>query len=317
MNRRRLLLGAVATAALGGCGTDPSQGDAWHRGQITVGTGPTNDVFNQIGGGYADVITRHLPGYEAVAVPTNGAAENLQRLVRGDVDVAFTFADSAADAVAGLGAFANNPQPIRALARVFSSYTHLVTRAAGPIKRLADLADRRVGMGPPRSGTEVVATRILTSAGIRVKQVSGSLNQMIALMRSGDLDAMFYSAGVPTVGITALFERNSTYTLLPTASVLADLQRTYPGIYTDGSIPGSVYGLIVREIPTVTIPNLIVVAVNLPERLAYEMTRLIFDYQGELELVHPEGKNISQAVASHTLPVQLHDGAQRYYSGLG
>lgn len=318
MNRRRLFLGLLATAAAGGCGTNPATEDApWHRGQITVGTGPTNGVFNQIGGGYADIITRHLPGYEAVAVPTNGAGENVQRLLRGDVDVAFTFADTAADAVAGVGGFSGPPLPIRALARVFSSYTHLVVRANSPIKSLADLAGKRVGTGPVRSGTEVVAVRILAAVGVAPQRVAGSLNQMAAWMKSGELDAMFYSAGLPTVGITALFTQlPGTFTLLPTASALAEAQRVHPGVYTAGTIPGSTYGL-TDDVPTIAIPNLIVVADSIPEQIAYEMTRLVFDYQAELAAVHPEGKHISLALGAQTLPVPLHPGAQRYYSSVG
>src|SRR4029079_9847267 len=68
---------AVAlAAAVSGCARADLGPARWHQGEITIGTVPTNGVFNQVGGGYADVINRHMPGYEAVAVPTNGSAEN-------------------------------------------------------------------------------------------------------------------------------------------------------------------------------------------------------------------------------------------------
>jgi len=301
VNRRVLLLGAAGS--LTGCGTAQPGPTLWHNGQITVGTGPTSGVFSQIGAGYADVITRHMPPYEAVAVPTSGAGENLTRLTRGDCDVAFTFADVAADA----------PPTIRALARVFNSYTHLVVRASSGVTELADLAGLRVGTGPARSGTENVANRILAAANLTVKRVTASLNQMTAAMRAQTLDAMFYSAGLPTVGITALFtQQPGVYTLLPVGAMLSPLVKAYPGVYVEASIPRAIYGSD-ADVPTVAIPTLIVVNASLPEQLAYDFTRVIFEFQPELAAVHPEGRNISLAAGSKTSPVPLHPGAQRYY----
>ncbi|GHJ45597.1 C4-dicarboxylate ABC transporter substrate-binding protein [Catellatospora sp. TT07R-123] len=314
-----LLTAVLVAAVLAACTSTADQGlPPWHNGVLTIGTGPTNGVFNQIGGGYADIVNRHLPGYEALAPPTNGAGENLQRLARGDVDIAFTFADVAADAVAGKGAFEGRPVRLRALARVWNSYTHLVVRADAHVTSVQGLKDLRVATGPRGSGTEEVALRVLAAAGVDpdrdLKRTSASLSQMTNLMREDRLDAMFYTAGLPTVGLTALFgQAPGRFTLVPLGEVLPALNRAHPDIYSAAVIPKAAYGL-GRDTATVAVPNLIVVGEDMPIDLAHKLTELIFTYQSELAAVHPEGANIDRAKASETAPLSLHTGAELFYN---
>lgn len=320
MRRRRLAVLAcvLLSGALAACTADASaQEPAWHGGILTIGTGPTNGVFNQVGGGYADIINRHLPGFEALAPPTNGAGENIQRLVIDDVQVAFTFADMAADAVAGKGVFAGKPADVRALARIFNGYTHLVVRADAGIRTIKDLRGKRVATGPRNSGSEMVALRLLGAAGLDVKkditQVSASLSQMAASMKAGELDAMFYVSGLPTVGVQTVFAQSpGKFTLVPLEDMYQIMGQTYPDIYAPGRIPKAMYGL-KEDIDTVAVPNLIVVSADMPADLAYRLTELIFTYQSELATVHPEGANISREIAALTSPVELHEGARRFY----
>jgi TRAP transporter TAXI family solute receptor len=311
------MLSVALAAAASGCARADLGPRRWHGGEITIGTGPTNGVFNQVGGGYADVINRHMPGYEAVAVPTNGSAENLDRLERGDIDVAFTFGDVAADAVNGTGPFTGKPLAIRALARVFNSYTHLVVRDDAHISSVEDLKGKRVGTGPVGSGSEAVAMRILAAAKLDpdkdVRRSAASLAQMAASMQAGTLDAMFYSAGLPIVGITALLQQMpDKLTLLPVEPVLAELNRMYPDVYSAAVIPKEAYGL-AADVPTIAVPNLVVVSASMPDQIAADLTRMIFEYQPELAAVHAEGKNIKRDMAAQTDPVVLHPGARSYY----
>jgi TRAP-type uncharacterized transport system substrate-binding protein len=68
-------------------------------------------------------------------------------------------------------------------------------------------------------------------------------------------------------------------------------------------------------VPTVAVVNLVVVPDSMPDDLAYDLTRLIFEYHNELTLVHPEWQNVDRTTASHTNPVALHPGAARFYRG--
>ncbi len=325
--RRRVLRGgllaglAAATAGvLAGCGDEnPAQaGDQWHHGRLYIATGNTTGVFYTIGGGYADLVTAHVPGYQAIAEPTNAAVENITRVVRGDADIALTFADAAADAVSGRAPFAGPPLPIRALARIYSSYTHVIARTGIGIRSFADLRGHRVSTGTHGSGTENVALRLMQSAGLDpehdITRISLSLPETVKGMKNGTLDALFWTAGLPTLGITDLMSAMRDKVLfLPVGDLLNGLSSLYGEAYSAATIGKAVYGL-PADVPTISVASMVVVGADLPESLAYDLTRVLFEYQDDLAKVHPEGKNFTRQAGPQTAPVPLHPGAHRYYT---
>ncbi|SCG49874.1 TAXI family TRAP transporter solute-binding subunit [Micromonospora coxensis] len=320
MTRRSLRwLAALLVAVLAaGCGQAEPAPEAWHDGRIFLATGNTTGVYYQLGGGYADVISRHLPGYEARAEPTGASVENITRLAGGDMEIAFSLADTAADAVAGRGAF-HQPQPVRALARVYSNYTHVIVRTDARIKDFAGLRGKRVSTGSPKSGTDIIAGRLLTAAGMNpdrdVRRFTLSLPETVKRMRAGSLDAMFFSGGLPTPGIADLLSRDpDTFRLLPIADLIEPLNATYGSVYTTAELPKDVYRTPTGT-PTVTVANVMLVGADMPDQLAYDLTRLLFTYQGDLIRVHPEAGNFTRQSAAGTDPIPLHPGAARFYQG--
>jgi len=311
---------ASSLAGLAGCAEPPADGRGyWRGGQLTIGTGNTTGVFYQVGGGYADVISAYVNGYDATTAATGGSADNILRLTAGDVDIAFTFADVAADAVRGAGAFTNSPRPLLALAALYRNYTHLVVRADAGIRTIADLKGKRVSTGPVNSGTETLAVRIIEAAGLSVDRdivrSKLSLSASTRGIQSGSLDAIFYSAGLPTTGIVELLAgARGEVRFLSLDGLLPALEDRYPGTYRSATIPQSVYKW-TSDIPTIVVSNLIVVDESMPEALAYSLTSVIFAHQRELAEAHPEWANVQRDLASETGVVPLHPGAQRYFSG--
>ena len=233
---------AAVTVTLASCAGGDDQPEAWNGGVLTVGTGNTTGVFYQVGGGFADAVSTHLSGYEALVAPTGGSADNLLRLGEGDVDVALTFADVAADAVRGTGAFSADAPRIRALAAIYRNYTHLIVRADAGVASLADLKGKRISTGTPNSGTEFLALRMLRVAGIDpdrdIQRASLSLPATTRGLGDGSLDATFWSAGLPTVGITELLgSARGAVRFLPVDSLLSRLEEDYPGTYVGGHDP--------------------------------------------------------------------------------
>ncbi|MGW9198386.1 TAXI family TRAP transporter solute-binding subunit [Micromonospora chersina] len=319
MTRRplRLVAALLLAALLAGCGGADTGPRAWHDGRIFLATGNTTGVYYQLGGGYADLISRHLPGYEARAEPTGASVENITRLAGGDMEIAFSLADTAADAVSGRGAFEGQPQPVRALARVYSNYTHVIVRAGRKIDTFADLRGKRISTGSPRSGTDIIAGRLLTAGGIDpdkdIQRLNLSLPETVQRMRAGTLDGMFFSGGLPTPGIKDLLaSAPGAFRLLPLTDLAEPLAARYGPVYTTAALPKEVYGT-PAPTPTITVANVILVAADMPDQLAYDLTRVLFTWQGELIKVHPEAANFTRESAATSQPIPLHPGAVRYY----
>ena len=55
----------------------------------------------------------------------------------------------------------------------------------------------------------------------------------------------------------------------------------------------------------------------MPESLAYDITRVMFEKQQELAAIHPEAGKLSLQTATTGSPAPLHPGAVRYFRQRG
>ena len=127
---------------------------------------------------------------------------------------------------------------------------------------------------------------------------------------------MIWSGGIPTPGITDLFaQAHGAVKFVPIQDLLPKVDQKYPNLLDKATIAKSVYNL-PEDVPALTDANLIVVGDNMPIDLAYQLTKLLFDYEQDLVAIHPAASGIRREVASATDPVPLHPGSQRYYSSV-
>ncbi len=314
--------GMLLTATVVGCGGQREGAGSDTGGEvtcqlerttrITIATGNATGVYYAIGGALADQITNAEGSrLRATAAETGASVQNIQQVVAGEYQVAFSLADTAADAVNGEGAF-DEPQPIEALARIYTNYTHVIVRADSGIESVADMAGARVSTGSPNSGTEVIANRLLQAAGLDpASDLSAQrldLTSSVDALRDGTIDALFWSGGLPTPGITDLFTTaGDQVRFIDITPLLPELQEINP-VYEEGEIAAEVYGTD-ADVPTIVVPNLLVVRDDLDANVACIVTRTLFESQPELAEVNSAAEDISLQTARATDPVPLHRGA--------
>jgi TRAP transporter TAXI family solute receptor len=66
-------------------------------------------------------------------------------------------------------------------------------------------------------------------------------------------------------------------------------------------------------VAVISTPNLLVVHADMDEKLAYDITKAIFERRAELVAIHPEAANLSLESAVKDSPAAFHPGAIRYY----
>jgi TRAP transporter TAXI family solute receptor len=313
--RLAVLIGAILT--LSGC----SAGGPAPR-YLSIATGGTGGVYYPYGGALAKVLTEHLPGVRATAEVTAASVDNLKLIRDGGADIAFVLSDTLADAVAGRGAFEGRPVPAATLAMLYSNYTHVATLASSGTRSIADLRGKVVSTGSPGSGTEVIALRLLAAAGLNpaadvTRQGLGASESADAL-KDGKIDAFFWSGGLPTAAVQDLSHTPGiSLRLLPSADLLPALQRDHGPLYFRLEIPAGTYPGVESAVPVVGVANALVVNRSMPEDLAYEVTRLLFDRQADLAAIHPEARNLSLQTAAAGSAAPLHPGALRLYRERG
>jgi TRAP transporter TAXI family solute receptor len=274
--------------------------------QIRIATGSPTAVYHAFGQSLAAILNRELPGVRASVVVTAASAQNVRLVGSGQAELGFTQADV-------LPAAPPEHPGVLAVARVYDDLLHLVTVAGGPVRTLADLRGRRVSVGATGSGTEVTATRLLTVArldGDRVVQEHLGLDDSVAALRAGRIDAFFFSGGLPVRGVDQLVAATAIR-IVDLGEWTEPLRRRYGEVYVTRDVPRSVYGL--EPVSTVANPNYLIVRADLPESLVRDVTRLLMDRRAELAAAHPAAGRMSPRSAIVTTPLPLHPGAADWY----
>jgi uncharacterized protein len=289
---------------------------------LSIATGGTGGVYYPVGGGYAQIIDQFVDGYTAAVEVTNASVENVALISRGDSDIALVLADTALAAYEGTGRFGEGgelPQlaNLRTITIAYTNAVHILTLADSGIERLEDLRGRRVSVGAPGSGTEVSAETILNANGITYADIDVqrlSVNETADALRDGAIDVGFWSGGVPTGGVLSLAETRQIRIIPLTeeeAAAVIDADPTFiPYTFAAGSYRG------LEETPSVGTPNLIVVAAEMDEELAYEFTRNLFEHIRIVRAIHPSA-NETVPEAAVDSPIPLHAGAIRYFEEIG
>jgi TRAP transporter TAXI family solute receptor len=301
--------------ALSACAPSSNSGG---KRRLSIATGGTGGVFYPYGGGIAKVITEGLPNVEATAEVTAASIDNLKFLKQGTSDLAFTMSDAAQDAVLGRDDFKEfGAIPLRTLAVLYSSYTHLVTLADSGITDVAQLKGRTVSMGAAGSGTATLGYRILGAAGLGtgdIRSQSLGVAQSVDALKDGKIDAFFWNGGLPTASVLDLVNTPRIRArFLSTDGTLPQLEKMYgSNLYYRAMIPRGMYQQD-TDVPVVGVAVLLVVSETMPEDLAYDITRVLFERQPELATIHPQAKVLSIKTATTGSPIPFHPGAIRYY----
>ncbi|MEU1587446.1 TAXI family TRAP transporter solute-binding subunit [Micromonospora sp. NPDC005710] len=308
----------------GGAATDDTASDitceVTRETRVGIATGNATGVYYVVGNALAGQLSGATGGkLTGTAAETGASVQNVEQLVAGQYDVAFSLFDTAVNAVEGKGSF-TAPQPVQALARIYDNYTQVVVRKDSGITSVADMRGKRISTGSPKSGTEVIANRLLEAAGldpakdIRAQRLD--LTKTVEGIKDGSVDGFFWSGGLPTGGLTDLFTTaGDSVTFVDLSPLLPKMTALSPG-YQGGTIGRDAYRT-ATDTPTIVVPNVLLVRKDLDANVACAITRTVFDKRDALAQANPAAKGISLEKARRTLPVPLHRGAAKALTDLG
>jgi TRAP transporter TAXI family solute receptor len=290
---------------------------------ISISTGPTTGVYYPLGGGIANVLSKHVPGYAANAEATAGSVANLQLMSQKKSDLALSMADAAWDGFKGQGRFNSGAVPVRALMVAYPNRMHVVTVDGTGIQKFADLKGKRVSTGAANSATEVMAARVLEALGVDsekdIKRERLDPGKSSDAIKDRKLDAYFWVGGIPTAAVTDLgASPGMKLRLVDHAEAVDAMNKKFGPLYTRDTIPAKSYPGQEAPSQVATVWNLIVAHAEMPDDVAYNIVKTIFEKRDELILVHKEAQNFDlkhQSNAAASIP--YHPGALKYFAERG
>lgn len=313
---KRTVLLAVALALV----SHPAYAE--QKTRLSIVTGGTGGVYYPLGGALANVLSKHLPNTVATAEVTSASIDNLKLIGAGKADIAFTLADSAWEGYNGTGKF-QGKMPVRAIAVIYGNKTQVVTVDGRKIAKMRDLKGKRISTGAPGSGTELIALRLLEAYGIDpekdVKREKLSVAESVGALKDNKIDAFIWSGGLPTAAVTDLAATpGHKIVLLDHADAIPSLVGKYGPLYVKDTIPAKTYPGQDKDVSIAGVWNILAVNAKMDDKLAYDITRTIFEKKAELVAVHKEAQNIVlETQLRGGSPIPFHPGALRYFSEKG
>lgn len=290
---------------------------------LSIVTGGTGGVYYPLGGGLANLLTKHVPGWQATAEVTGGSVDNLKLVGAKRADIGFSMADASLDASRGEDKFKGNVVNHRTLAVLYPNIMHVVTTEASGIKSMADLKGKRVSTGSPGSATEVMAFRVLEAAGIDkdkdIKRERLGAAESTNAVKDNKIDAYFWVGGLPTSAVTDLGATPGVKLKLVDHSEVVDkMNAKYGPLYAKNTIPAGLYPGQAAANAVSSVWNILFAADTMTDDVAYNVVKTIFEKRDEWATVHAEAKNVKleNQLRANT-PVPFHPGAVKYLTEKG
>jgi TRAP transporter TAXI family solute receptor len=292
-------------------------GEKSPHGTVTISTGARDGVYERYGELLRGELDHDMPDLNVRLQSSEGSQENVERVATGRAD--FTIA--AADAVEQYR-LEHRPgwQHLRGCARLYDDYVQLVVPRLSPVRSIKDLLHKRVAIGESGSGVRLIAERVLKAAGLDpqkdIDAKSTGIDSMPKALQDGDIDAFFWSGGLPTRSVSELSEKYNIR-FVPLESVVDALHRQggASAYYRASDMPADAYPAAQYgvPVPTLAVANLLVTTDRVSADLTEQVTRTVIDSRDRIGAKVHAAQHVDLRTALYTDPLKLHQGAARYY----
>ena len=288
---------------------------------LTLATGSTGGTYFPLGGAMAGVWNDNIPDLRVSTQSSGASVDNLQLLDAGEVELIMAVNGVAADAMEGGTDDFPDPLDFAFLGNIYGEVMQVVAHGDSGIESIEDMSGMTVAIGPPGSGTEVVARQMLDAAGIDADEDidarQESFGDAADGLRDGQIDAVFAILALPAGSI----EDVATGTDLTFVSVADDLAQeildadpTMSALDVEaGTYPGQD-----DEVTWLTNWATLYAPSDLHDDLVYDLVQVLYEENQSIADAHAVGGQIQIDTAlDGRAGIPVHPGAQRYYDEVG
>jgi TRAP transporter TAXI family solute receptor len=296
--------------------TCPAADPDWPK-SLTLGTASPGGVFYVYGEEVAKILTESLK-IEVNPMPSQGSVHNIKLVESGGAQLGLMVMAVGLQGWNGTGDWTNGKQfrNMRALFPMYDTPFLAVALRRSGIATLAQLNNKRIGVGPKAASQGIYNPAIFKLLGISTEIRFGSYDGMAAGLLAGDLDAFVPLAGVPIPAIQkAEMKEPLTFINLSREQIEA-IRKAMPE-FSPSKIAAGAYRYLDKDYDTVGLYNFAFGRADLPDGLVYQLVKAVFENQPRLVKAN--------SAASETLPqnvdkdtfLPFHPGAVRYYREIG
>lgn len=310
------LLLATAIAATGAGGAAAQDKSKWPK-SLTLGTASVGGTYFIYGGVVAQMLSSKLDGVNVTTQQTQGPNQNMILVDGGRIELGMITMGVGLHGWNGTG-WANGKKydNVRALFPMYDTPFHFVATERSGIKSVADLAGKRVGVGP-RAGTPGTYLPLMLDAlGIEATIRNGGASDMAGQLGDGLIDVFAFAAGIPIAAFSELEAKGGVRFFTFSPQELATIKKKIPEL-SDSMIPKGTYRTQNEDHPTLGLFNFFIAHKDIPDDLAYEITKIVMENNAELVQGHKAAVETVPKNASKNTFLPFHPGAVRYFKEKG
>lgn len=316
---KRLLMITVAAAPLMVGGAAVNAADTFVR----MLSGPAGGSWYPYGAKMMEMAGKQISGVSTSNGPGGGVG-NARNINKQKAEFGWTFANTAYDAYTAKGKFKKPHTNLRFFANLFPGVLQSAVPAKSDIKTYNDLANKRLSPGKLTFSGNVAVEKLLGLYGItyaQVKKNGGNIHRVgykdsVALMKDGHIDVFVGMTTAPNSSFIAL-DFSPGIRFLPVSDAIADKYvQQNPG-FIKTSIKAGTYKNLKQDVPTIAAPTVLVTHKDVPDDLAYNMAKVIWENHGELVKMNKFWASVKLADALQGSAIPVHPGAMRFYREKG
>ncbi|TWU04617.1 TAXI family TRAP transporter solute-binding subunit [Stieleria varia] len=288
--------------------------------ELKLATGPTEGAFHSLGLGIAQIVHQTHPEITiSLTQDSQGSIDNMDRLGRGEVDLAIVQNDTA-------------PAPdVQTLLPLHRAVCHFLVPKSSDIQSVYDLRGKRVGVGQQNSGNQQIVRALLDHFGLRESQndyipVYEGIAQCSVKLDVGTLDAALIMTAVTNQSVVDLVGRgNVRYVSLASSGEGNEVDGfAVMNPYVERFIiPRHVYpvhddrhGLPESPCETFALRSTLICRGDLPDAVARTIVESIVTQRAVIMRQHHEARDISEQFDSDDVQFPIHYGAMAYFQRL-
>lgn len=324
-NRKFLIIATVLISVLllaSGCGGDKDQGGTGvqaTRNDLVFGSSVDGSYGYLVLEAMSSVLSKHLDGIRVSAISTNGGTENIVLLFNNEIDAGHSNSTDIPVAYRGEAPFREAYEPVQLVS--YGALTQIIAvHANSDINSIYDLAGKRVVVGPVGSGLESIMSQYFELAGVDIVPVNLGIPETADAFLGGRADAvaLLFRNGEP-YPVNMEVEAGADIRYLEWDSAINQQMIDAGGAYTINYVDPGVSKFMNQPMEVLDTPMILVVRPDMPEDLAYNMTKILVENVDELVRITPHLRMLGPEHVTNGLisNAPVHPGAARYYKEAG
>jgi hypothetical protein len=264
--------------------------------------------------------------YSFTCAASGGSVENVRRLIAGEYHTVWAHINNMYDAWNGVGLFEGQKpyKDLRVLEYMTDQAICAVTLAKSPIKSFADLAGKKVNIGPAGSGGVPIAKAMFKALGLadKVKIVNIGFQAGAQALKDGQIDVIMNPGGpYVTPAVAEIAHSTTLRTIEPTTEEAKKVESEISYLYAAMIPPNKSAGENSDKEKKAFFWSMYWVALpSVPDQVVYDMLKVTQDPQNK-ELL---GKVLNYWLAAGPkfetlvkMGIPLHPGAVKFWKEKG